>query len=513
MGIQVTCAGCQKTFVAKDTFAGKRGKCPKCLAVVEIPPSAGPETGYRLAADPDEAVATEPLKKQMEQLAEKKPPRRVKAEPNRADLMRTILKSFDGEVPPVRPTFGYRLSLVLVTFTLLLLAGLYLLLIAGVGFGVYWHATHNFIRPFGAPYYTWTLLFLYVGPLLIGVTLILFLIKPLFAPLPRTGADYVLEPGREAILYSFVARIAEAVGAPEPRRIAVNCEVNASASLGKGLGGLFGNQLTLTLGLPLIAGLNARQLSGVVAHELGHFAQGTGMRASYFVRSVNHWFARAVYERDGWDEGLFLASRESVYMVPVYFGAVVCVWLTRGVLWVPMMIGHTLSCLLLRQMEYDADRYMARLAGTETFEEIARRVALWEASGQATFSMMPRWWMQDRYPDDLPSLIISTADNIPKKLHRKIQKNLNKSRTGIFDTRPCLKDRMANVGREAADGVFQFDEPATVLLGNYPKLALEATLHLYRSFGREIGINQLIHVEELADSLAPLPPAGAYERM
>jgi len=36
--------------------------------------------------------------------------------------------------------------------------------------------------------------------------------------------------------------------------------------------------------------------------------------------------------------------------------ALLCVWLTRGVLWLLMAVGHGLSCFMLRQMEYDADR-------------------------------------------------------------------------------------------------------------------------------------------------------------
>ena len=83
----------------------------------------------------------------------------------------------------------------------------------------------------------------------------------------------------------------------------MDCLVNASAGFGRDAG-LFGQNLVLTIGLPLVAGLTARQFAGVLAHEFGHFSQGAGMRLSYVVRSVNAWFARVVFERDGWDESL-----------------------------------------------------------------------------------------------------------------------------------------------------------------------------------------------------------------
>jgi hypothetical protein len=37
MAIQVTCAGCKKTFNVDDKFAGKTGPCPNCKAKISVP--------------------------------------------------------------------------------------------------------------------------------------------------------------------------------------------------------------------------------------------------------------------------------------------------------------------------------------------------------------------------------------------------------------------------------------------------------------------------------------------
>ena len=79
-----------------------------------------------------------------------------------------------------------------------------------------------------------------------------------------------------------------------PSRIDVDTEVNASAHLRRGLKSVPGRDLVLTVGLPLAGGLSLPQLAGVLAHEFGHFAQGTGMAATYMIRTVNAWFARVV---------------------------------------------------------------------------------------------------------------------------------------------------------------------------------------------------------------------------
>ena len=90
------------------------------------------------------------------------------------------------------------------------------------------------------------------------------------------------------------------------------------------------------------------------------------MRLTYVVRTVSHWFTRVVYERDSWDENLERWSQENDIRIGVIFYlARGCVWLTRRILWVLMMIGHGVSGLLLRQMEFDADRHEVRFSGSD----------------------------------------------------------------------------------------------------------------------------------------------------
>lgn len=69
--------------------------------------------------------------------------------------------------------------------------------------------------------------------------------------------------------------------------------------------------------MPLVSGLTLRQLAGVLAHEFGHFAQGTGMRVTYVIRWVNHWFARVVYERDAWDVRLQRWSEDTDWRLAI----------------------------------------------------------------------------------------------------------------------------------------------------------------------------------------------------
>jgi len=316
--------------------------------------------------------------------------------------------------------------------------------------------------------------------LIAGAILVFFMVKPLLARPAKMGRGRVLEHGAEPVLFAFVSRIAQIVGAPEPQRIEVDCDVNASASFGSGWTGLFGRDLVLTIGLPLIGGLNTRQLAGVLAHELGHFSQGAGMRLSYVIRSINHWFVRVVFERDQWDEGLVRLSEEADRLAIIFYMASLGVFISRAILWLFMAVGHALSCFLLRNMEYDADRYEVRLVGRTAFEETFRRLAALDLASNAAQALAVQSWSKERLPEDLPGLVLMHTKQIPPKLSRLIEKDLKKEKTGFFDTHPCFKDRVANARHEEGTGVFLLEEPATILFSDYAKLSRQATKHFYR---------------------------------
>ena len=100
-----------------------------------------------------------------------------------------------------------------------------------------------------------------------------------------------LDAASEPALFAFVNRLCRALGAPLPERVFVDLEVNASAAFHRNWWGLLRGRLTLTIGLPLVAGVNVHQLAGILAHEFGHFSQRAGMRLIFLIVTIRNWFA------------------------------------------------------------------------------------------------------------------------------------------------------------------------------------------------------------------------------
>jgi Zn-dependent protease with chaperone function len=413
-----------------------------------------------------------------------------------------LMAAFAGPLERVRVPIAYRLGIVLVAAVMVVLPLIYLGLIAAVSYGVYYHAINHtgLLSVGGGSRVRSIMLLVYAAPLFIGPVMILFMVKPLFARPAKQERSRSLTRQGELLLFAFVDRVCETVGAPQPKRIDVNCDVNASAGFRRGTWSMLGNDLVLTIGLPLVAGLSVREFGGVLAHEFGHFAQGAGMRLSYLVRIIANWFLRVVYQRDAWDQWLDEVGHElDIRIGWVVMLAQLGVMIGRGLLWVLMHVGFLVAGVLLRQMEFDADRYEARFGGSEAFARTTRTMQRLMASSQLANAQMMEHLDGERLVADLPALVLLNARTIPPETAATIDKEIAASKTGWFDTHPSDRDRLAAAEKLASPGIFHLDRPARELLHDFAAQSKATTWDLYlASFGPKVPRDALVPVPEFA---------------
>ncbi|MFK7779201.1 MAG: M48 family metallopeptidase [Gimesia sp.] len=419
-----------------------------------------------------------------------------------------IMQAFEGNIEPVSPTMLYRLCALLVSIVMILLPLIYLGIIGLVIWGVYFHAVHSVSlfevtnssssgRNRGRGMIVMALV--YLAPIVVGVILIIFMLKPLFSRPTQSSAWRSLRREKEPLLFLFVDRVCEAVGAPSPVQIHLDNQVNASAGFRRGWLSMFGNDLVLTIGMPLVAGMSLRQFTGVLAHEFGHFSQGAGMRLSFIIRSINMWFLRVVYDRDDWDERLEHMSESLDLRISwVLYLARFFVWLTRKILWVLMMAGHLVSGFLMRQMEFDADRYETRLAGSRCFASTSKKLMLLGVANQGALSDLGQFYSEGRLVDNLPALININLKKLPESVVQAVDAAIQQETTGWLDTHPATLERIASAEKEDAEGIFRLKAPATILLSDFSREAKFVTRDFYLSvFGKAIPKEELHSVDEL----------------
>jgi len=503
VSIVVICSTCGTSIHMAVQYAGKRATCPKCYGTIQVP-LAAPRPKRERHSDAIDAAG--PVPRRQAESPGKLPEQVLSASganPRSAStrLHREILAAFEAqEIEPADVPWTYHLGIMMVSAVMVILPMIYLGLILLVVGLMYLYVGIVF-EPSEAARGRSELSvgILSLGPLAIGAVVIAFMVKPLLARPAKTGKDHSLTREEEPLLFAFVDRICRAVRSPQPARIDVDCRVNASAGFRRGLWSMLGDDLVLTIGLPLVAGLNTRQLAGVLAHEFGHFTQATGMRLGYLARATNHWFARVVYERDQWDQWLDeLAERLGFRLAIVLHLARFFVWCTRKILRVLMVAGLFVSGFLQRQQEYDADRYGARLTGSDDFEKTWRRIALLDAAAQQATANLGEFHKQGRLGDDLPRLILASATQLPIEVSKKTDELLYQAPGSWFDLHPAPKDRTAAATRENAPGIFHLERPAALLFADFDGLSKEVTWDHYRAvFNDGLKRSDLHPVEEL----------------
>lgn len=391
------------------------------------------------------------------------------------------LEAFRGRIEPTKVPFYYRIALGIVALAMIVLPIIYIALIIAAGWAVWWHLKNDLgvfshVRGRGAI----LALVVYLGPAVAGAIFVLFLIKPLFSRGPKAPPPFKLRAEDEPLLFAFVEKICGLVGAPVPREIHLDTQVNASAGFRRGWLSFFGSDLVLVIGLPLVAGMTMRQVAGVLAHEFGHFAQGAGMRFSYIIRSVNAWFARVVYERDDWDEKLTnWAQSEDWYVSLTFKLAQGGVWMGRKILWCLMTLGHAISCFMSREMEYDADSYEAKVAGSSEFPRTAERLRALSAAHSLAMNDAYQTFQSNELPDDITALVTWRESVLPKDVREKLDTSAAESKTKWNYTHPADADRVRAALKLEVPGVFRMDAPATALFAQFDATSRAVTRHYF----------------------------------
>lgn len=402
-----------------------------------------------------------------------------------------LLAGLPHRFAPVPRPRNYKLRLACCVVVLAALLLVYFTLVAVTSYGLWSHfaspsvvaAAHRLV-PF-VP--------LYAFGCVAGPVLCVFLVKPLFTLRAARPPSIRLERSAEPDLFAFVDRLCAAQGAPRPREIRLDTQVNASASLRHGWLGLFRDDLSLTIGLPLVRGLSLQELAGILAHEFGHFAQGGAMRLSSLVRRSVFLMMRIAYERDGFDAALIHAGQIRLFFEPrlligsLLFSAFIwavlgLLWLARGLLKGLAWVGMASATSLSREMEHDADRHEVQAVGRAAYVRVGNRLLLLGAAENLAQQMIEHLWVTRRLPEDLPALIARQAEQIEDQpeVVRDLYATALQTTTQRFDTHPSLSDRIAAIQAHPDAGILRLDGPASALFRDLPARSLEATLAVYR---------------------------------
>jgi Zn-dependent protease with chaperone function len=256
------------------------------------------------------------------------------------------------------PNRAYKRGVWLALFALALFVGLYLSLLAWLGF-----RTYGFLAAAVAGSNTGG------GYLAALPTLFLFIFlgKALFfRDKDKHRQSFQVTPEEEPALFAFLHRVADEAGAPRPHKVFLAPDVNAGVFYDVSvLNFVFPSRKNLRIGLGLVNSVTLSEFKAVLAHEFGHFGQ-RAMAVGSWVYTAQRIAGHIVHRRDVMDRFLLGISRFDVRVAWIGWIMRTIVWSLRSVLDTAFTLAVLAQRALTRKMEFQADLVAVSLAGSDT---------------------------------------------------------------------------------------------------------------------------------------------------
>ena len=414
----------------------------------------------------------------------------------RARIRTKLLKALELRLPTPLTPLSYRLAIVGTTLAMLTLPVAYAGFVALLARAAWWLTVY-------AAYGGTKLAYVAAATV---VVVAVFLLKPLFRRPTATERPRRLKREKQPLLFDYVEAVCVAVGAPKPAEIAINLEVQASAGAAGGFRGLFTGDLCLTIGLPLLIGLNLREFTGVLAHEFAHFSQKQGLRFRALLAQLTRFFLVTALERDEWDATIAQWTSEvPLYFKPFFWFLSLLLGIARGYMLALSLLARVVGAHTDRQLEFHADRRACELVGSGGVESLIRKLPRLVVAHQAALADAASASRQGQLADDFPKLLIGNLPQIPQEVLDELEESLRETPTHWADSHPSGRDRIAATQRWSLEGLLNLYEtdaaaPASILMDHFGRVSRALTQFLYLDlFGRQIEAEELSPANEIVE--------------
>lgn len=255
---------------------------------------------------------------------------------------------------------SYKFKAFLAILAILLFFILYFALVFALGYLVYYSFIYKItnINKFTT--------LLKIGAISGSFMLFVFTLKFIFKLKNHRPENRIkLKKEEHKTLWEFVKKICKETGAPKPKNIYIDPDVNAYVSYSNIWLSLFlPIKKELTVGLGIVNCLNLSEFKAVIAHEFGHFAQSS-MKIGSYINSANTIIHDMIYARDKWDEILDKWRASDIRLSVAAWIITPIIWLIRVTLGLFYRFLNIMYSSLSREMEFNADKVAVSTTGSE----------------------------------------------------------------------------------------------------------------------------------------------------
>ncbi len=222
----------------------------------------------------------------------------------------------------------------------------------------------------------------------IAALLTLFMIKSLFSVRRSDRIDGIeVTAEEEPKLFDFLHTLADEIGAPRPHRVFITPDVNAAVFYDLSLiNMIFPSKKNLIIGLGLVNVLNLGELKAVLAHEFGHFAQGS-MMVGRWVYIAQQIIAHMVSTRDWLDSAVRFISRIDLRIAWVGWILGLVIWSIRSLMDTLFRLVIIAERALSREMEFNADLVAVSVTGSDALVNALHKLQSADNAWQTTLGV------------------------------------------------------------------------------------------------------------------------------
>jgi len=314
----------------------------------------------------------------------------------------------------------------------------------------------------------------------LGTLALLIVLKPLLLLRASRHRGIVISAEQEPDFHAFIEDVCERIDAPVPSEIRLYNEASVRTAYYLGPLGFFRNEPVLTIGVPLVAGLNASQLAGLIALSLNRYRRPNAPRAMAILLATNGWLQRAVYEDDPIEAVVRRWHKEGrlgdgiFRLLERFFGA------GRKLVSWRMAISRRFGRRLIHRSVAEGDKMALAFSGSEGFIRLLDQTSLLDFTSKNVLpKLTAQWESKGELPDNLVQMVVLRARQYPTTLPQKLRKQQEQQKAAIGDILPSDTQRLERVAHQPIMAAYYCLSPAVILFRNYAKLTHTMTLRFY----------------------------------
>ena len=325
--------------------------------------------------------------------------------------------------------------------------------------------------------------------LVLGVFVLgdLFLLGFIFALLRRLvlirrGGKSYLEITEQAQpeLHAFINHIAHLLNGPKPKSVKLDAEVGLVLRPACLRDSLSGTGPEVVIGLPLLYGLSARQLSGVIAHAYAGYSRDARLLGYTVLSSMDRWlFTQTGLSRNTQNSTEFRGGK--LPFIDRLFKPFDV--LVQGSFYLIYRVIGAVTFGISRKVDMVGDLFSARVAGSTEFRSTQFRLRSLHYGQSHANQELINSWRTKKLPDNFPALVVDHADTLQLSLRPRLIQEMEELVTPLTRSRIVDLGRIINVEHTQEEGACFLLGSAITLLREPAQVSKAVTLSHYRHLG------------------------------